>query len=59
MKKSNLLGWASNILNVLVFIVLLINTRQECIELNSVISSVIMMGISIIIQIINSTIEEE
>lgn len=51
--KINLLGWATNILNALVFIILFLNTKKECIGQNVIISSVIMIGISFIVQLIS------
>lgn len=51
--NKDLLGWGSNILNALVFIILLLNTTRECLDTNVIISSVIMIGISFIIQIIS------
>ena len=56
--KTNLLSWGANILNALVFIVLLINTKAECIAQNAVISSVIMIAISFVVQIISDISEE-
>ena len=57
--KKNMLGWASNILNVLVFIILLVDTKKECVSVNSVFSSVIMIAISLLIQIISGIQGEE
>lgn len=52
--EQRLLGWAGNILNVLVFIILLMGTKKECIDSNTLISSVIMIGISFLIQLIDT-----
>jgi hypothetical protein len=52
--SKGLLGWASNILNVIVFIILLLNTKAQCVDSGQIISSVIMIAISFLVQIIDS-----
>ena len=54
MKKTDLYGWASNILNALIFIYLLLNTARECFNKNQLIIAAFGLIVSVIVQVYSS-----
>jgi len=58
MNRNLIFGWASNILNIIIFIYIILGTKQECFSKSQMGLSAFGLIVSLLMQI-NSTIKEE
>ncbi|MFH1365381.1 MAG: hypothetical protein ABIH28_02245 [archaeon] len=58
MEKTDLYGWASNILNALIFIYILLNTTKDCFNKNQLIITAFGLIVSVIVQVYSAIIKQ-